>query len=918
MLLDHRLAEAGGDQVDALLAVEDALHVALVEHPLAARKAEGGSRDDGGLAVGSAAVSAQDPLAALEELREEPAELREALGRAPRRRGSGALRGSADAEARGPEPAQRMVERRLLAHLRVVGEERDHALAPAEHVFDEAMERLLGAHLDEDAGARRVECLEPLHELHGGRHLLAEQVDHLRNALGPRRVERAGRVGDERNRRRREAQAPQHGAQRLRRRCHDAGVEGVAHGERDRVHALRAERLHRALHGVARTADHRLAPAVDIRDHDVAAHRLEGAAHLLERGEDRGHPAVVRQMQVRHPPPASAHCLEGVGKGQGAGGHERAVLAEAVAHHEIRHQALGREQARERDVHGEDCGLGDLGVAQLALRALDGGGIRRIREQVVGERPVEQRRHHPIGFGEGLRDDRLALAQAPQHVRVLGALARVEEGHPGCGSAAAEDPLRAQGAPETRIVRIERPERALAACRQLSGVTEVDGETLRCAQRRLVGRGGPRGSARARLGDRRLEARPQGRDAGGAEDEGTARRRLRLGHREGARDDGLRHGDLRAPRREQPGHVLLEDGVVVRAAEPEGGDARAAHARRGPLPRLERRAHRKGRVSEVDARVRRVEVETRRQDLLVQGEDRLEETRGSGCALQMAEVRLDRAERDRPGPQPVPAEHRVERLDLDHVAHPGGRPVPFHEADALRGKTCGAPRPLDGQPLPGRVRRRDAPAPAVARAAHPAQHGVDAVAGALRVGEALEQEEGGALTHHEAVGPGRVGSRTRGRERADPAELDEGRGPHVAIDSAHEGGVELVLEEPPDGGVDGGQRRGARRIADEVGPVEVEEVGDAARHAVGELARHGVLGDSGKPLAHADLELLGDRPPGLLGQGREGGSLGQGAGVLGEEDAQRGQVVLVARHRRADHDGGALEVEGPFGMAVVL
>jgi hypothetical protein len=38
-------------------------------------------------------------------------------------------------------------------------------------------------------------------------------------------------------------------------------------------------------------------------------------------------------------------------------------------------------------------------------------------------------------------------------------------------------------------------------------------------------------------------------------------------------------------------------------------------------------------MSEVDARVRRVEVETRRQDLLVQGEDRFQETRGSGCTL---------------------------------------------------------------------------------------------------------------------------------------------------------------------------------------------------------------------------------------------------------------------------------------------
>ena len=44
--------------------------------------------------------------------------------------------------------------------------------------------------------------------------------------------------------------------------------------------------------------------------------------------------------------------------------------------------------------------------------------------------------------------------------------------------------------------------------------------------------------------------------------------------------------------------------------------------------------------------------------------------------------------------------------------------------------------------------------------------------------------------------------------------------------------------EPLDGGADRRHGRGAGRVDDEVGPVEVEEVGDAAGDAVGELARH--------------------------------------------------------------------------------
>ena len=95
-----------------------------------------------------------------------------------------------------------------------------------------------------------------------------------------------------------------------------------------------------------------------------------------------------------------------------------------------------------------------------------------------------------------------------------------------------------------------------------------------------------------------------------------------------------------------------------------------------------------------------------------------------------------------------------------------------------------APGAFDRQALPDGVRRGDALALAVAGRPDATQHGVDPVAVAFGVGEALEHEHGRALAHHEPVrarverpGPGR-------RQGTDLAELDEAVDAHVAVDAA--------------------------------------------------------------------------------------------------------------------------------------
>ena len=97
------------------------------------------------------------------------------------------------------------------------------------------------------------------------------------------------------------------------------------------------------------------------------------------------------------------------------------------------------------------------------------------------------------------------------------------------------------------------------------------------------------------------------------------------------------------------------------------------------------------------------------------------------------------------------------------------------------------------QLLADRVGRGDALALAVARPADAAQHGVDLVAVALGIGQALQQEDRRAFAHDEAVGALGVGPRAGRRERADLAELDEAGDAHVAVDAAGDRHVEIVL-----------------------------------------------------------------------------------------------------------------------------
>ena len=288
--------------------------------------------------------------------------------------------------------------------------------------------------------------------------------------------------------------------------------------------------------------------------------------------------------------------------------------------------------------------------------------------------------------------------------------------------------------------------------------------------------------------------------------------------------------------------------MEVGAAESERAHPGAPRAALGRRPLAQFGVDPERDVVPVDAFVGVLEVQAGRQHLVVQAEHRLEEARGPGRALEVADVGLDRAQRDRPVRRARLAEHVGQAGQLSGVADARRRAVRLDAGGRRRVDTGDVPGALHRQPLPDGVGRRDALAATVAGAGDAEQHRVDPVAVALGVRQALEHEQRGALAHHEPVGAGVERAGARRRQRADLAELHKPWCVHVAVDAAGDRGVEVAGLQSAHRGRHGGQRGGARRVGGEVGAAEVEQVGHPARDDVGELAGHRVLGDLLEPV----------------------------------------------------------------------
>ena len=135
------------------------------------------------------------------------------------------------------------------------------------------------------------------------------------------------------------------------------------------------QRLDGRLHGGGGAADDRLGRGVDVGDDDVAVGLGDDPLDLVQRREHGRHRPVVLDREMGHLAAPGADRLERGRERQRPGGDEGAVLAEAVAHHEVGRDAVGGEQPGEGEVDRQHGGLGDLGLAQVGLGRGDGVGV---------------------------------------------------------------------------------------------------------------------------------------------------------------------------------------------------------------------------------------------------------------------------------------------------------------------------------------------------------------------------------------------------------------------------------------------------------------------------------------------------------------------------------------------------------------
>ena len=215
------------------------------------------------------------------------------------------------AEARGPQAAQGVVERRHVALLGVVAGEADDRVV-AEHVGGEALQRVLRADLDEDPRALVVQRVQALDELHRRGDLAAEHVEHLLDGAVAGRIELAVDVGHDR----------QPGGRRPRRWsiARSGSLAGATisvwkawlTGQRDRGVPALLHRGHGASDRVGGAAEHDLVRRVDVGEHDVAVGPGDDLLDLRQRGHDRRHRAGVVDSEARHLASAGADRLERV------------------------------------------------------------------------------------------------------------------------------------------------------------------------------------------------------------------------------------------------------------------------------------------------------------------------------------------------------------------------------------------------------------------------------------------------------------------------------------------------------------------------------------------------------------------------------------------------------------------------------
>ncbi len=230
-------------------------------------------------------------------------------------------------------------------------------------------------------------------------------------------------------------------------------------------------------------------------------------------------------------------------------------------------------------------------------------------------------------------------------------------------------------------------------------------------------------------------------------------------------------------------------------------------------------------VSQRDGRVRGLEVEAGGELPRLQGEQDLEQADDARGALQVADVRLGRADLQGCVRLAGGAEDRGERRGLDGVADGCAGAVEFDVLDILGAYARRGVRAAEYVLLGLLAGGGEAVTAAVVDGAA-AQHAVDVVAVPQRLRQGLEEDEAAALAPYVAVGAGVEGvAAAVGGEPAEPGDAQGAVEAEVEVHPAGEGDLALSRAEALACHVDGDQGGRLARIDGEAGAVHAEEVG---------------------------------------------------------------------------------------------
>ncbi|CAM5350456.1 hypothetical protein SNARM312S_03235 [Streptomyces narbonensis] len=626
---------------------------------------------------------------------------------------------------------------------------------------------------------------------------------------------------------------------------HVVAVRGVVHVDQAAEGAVGLQEFAEHEDGVGVAGEHAGRGSVVDGERDGVLEAVEGLLGALNVEVDGEHPAAARGALGERaadrddPRPVLVREVSGDGRGR--------HLALAVADDDVGLDAGGAPHLGDADGHGPQGGLDLVVLVEPLVAGGAGEDGRRVPGDVRGERLGTA----PYGLGEDLRPRVQVLA----HAGPLGALAGQDE-----GDLAALLGAPGEGAGQLGLGLLgERPQ----PVDEFGGVLGDDGgaggEVVA-----LLAEGGE--EADGRVGVVRVLGEDVEEVGGALPQRGVVvagereQQRARLG---GGRGRG--------------GRGRAEHDVGVGAAPAEGVDAREPGVLVGECGRLG--GDLEVQLVERDVRVELVHVEGARDGAVLEGEDRLDDAREAGRRLQVADVRLGRADEERAGFGAARGAQRgAQRLGLDRVAAQGAGAVGLDVREAVDvhpGLGVDAAEQLG---LGLDVRGDEAVAATVVVDGAVDDDAVDPVAVREGLVEPLEVEADGALAADEAVGLG--GERPAvavGREAAEVGEADGHVRHQDQVDAADEGAVEVAGAQGRDGEVQGDEAGGAARLDDEAGAAEAEEVREPGGDDVEAVADGGVLGREDPALLAGQLVVV-----------PEGADVHAGAGAadLGGGDAR--------------------------------